>query len=395
MSTLNFLLRNGFFNGDFFPGRPSEIYSLWESDPRNNITVALQVDKEKSLQFKQEDSTTWETVSSDETRSYHSKNRYIQFFRFDNLTPNTTYEVREGELNRVYKFRTMPESLSRDLKFILTSDTLHSPLLFKAEISKGVIKSHDPDAIIISGDIVHDDGYITSRWDGFWKGWFEHGYNEKGHMIPIIPQYGNHDGGDGTESYTGFWWDRSPREAYLFDSFFPHPGDTGYNLIDVGDYLTIISLDTGHKSNPEGEQKQWLENVLSERTENDRLVLPCLHVSPFPTYYEYDFFREGAVRNGFVDLLSNQNNIYLANTGHNHMFGVTPEIGGVVYVGQGASLGTSLRSELTYTDDEDWLDVAKRVRGVGCLTIKQDKIIFDYRNPDFQKIHSKEINRTN
>jgi tight adherence protein B len=110
----------------------------------------------------------------------------------------------------------------------------------------------------------------------FWIEWFDACLNtlidDDGRVVPLLVAIGNHE-------VRGFWWwgrDRGRdvdtdsdafREeiAPYFYNLFPFPGHPGYNVLDFGDYMSLLLLDTDHSGPIEGQQTSWLEEQLAAR----------------------------------------------------------------------------------------------------------------------------------
>ncbi len=54
-------------------------------------------------------------------------------------------------------------------------------------------------------------------------------------------------------------------------------------MLDIGDYLSLVLLDTGHISAIAGEQADWLESALEERQDRQHLIV-ANHVPAYPSY---------------------------------------------------------------------------------------------------------------
>jgi len=73
-----------------------------------------------------------------------------------------------------------------------------------------------------------------------------------------------------------------------FYQLFAFPGHPGYNVLDIGDYLSLIILDSDHSHPIEGGQTEWLENVLLERAGGKRHLMPVYHVPAWPSHRPFD-----------------------------------------------------------------------------------------------------------
>ena len=59
--------------------------------------------------------------------------------------------------------------------------------------------------------------------------------------------------------------------------------ERSYATLDFGDYLSLVLLDTGHVAPIDGEQTDWLDKTLAERTDRPHLIA-VNHVPAYPSY---------------------------------------------------------------------------------------------------------------
>jgi hypothetical protein len=80
----------------------------------------------------------------------------------------------------------------------------------------------------------------------------------------------------------GYQGKRENASHYLsvFDGLFD---ETTYGVLDVGDYLSLVLLDSGHIAPIGGEQTDWLGGVLADRQERPHLIV-ANHVPAYPSY---------------------------------------------------------------------------------------------------------------
>ena len=388
-------------------------YCTWRDDPRYSIMLHLITEDPAitEMEYKKEGDSSWETISQEKCLEFLRTNKHIKWFELTNLDPGTRYETRVKDQDRLVKtFKTMPEELTGEIRLLLTSDVTHGNYVrTRDNLGAGGLRNYSPNVAIFAGDIVHDDGFRVVRWVNFWRAWFDRAYTIDGDMIPIVAQLGNHEGGIDSNSY-GLWTPCGRMEIIqYFYRFFPHPlvGDNQtYDVIDVGDYLTILSLDSNHV-HVAANQVNFIETVLAER-ENDinRTILPCFHVSPYPTMYGWDSARAPSLREHWTHLFSASSRVKIAHTGHNHTVGVSPKVtgdslddNGVVYTGQGASFGTSTRPVNNDTDNW-WVDLALGTnkepedhRGFCGLTLTPDKLKLERIAVSGKVLHTVEMDR--
>jgi hypothetical protein len=134
----------------------------------------------------------------------------------------------------------------------------------------------DPMFAVIGGDLGYDNGRSVEVSLAFLRNYSQHMVTRQGRLIPLITCIGNHevDGGYSTNR------EKAPFYYALFDGLFP---ETGYNVLDFGDYLSLVLLDTGHTTAIAGEQTAWLEKTLRKRKDHPH-VLVVNHVPAYPTH---------------------------------------------------------------------------------------------------------------
>ena len=92
----------------------------------------------------------------------------------------------------------------------------------------------------------------------------------------MISCIGNHEVDGGYKKKR----EQSPQYLSLFDGLFR---ETTYGVLDIGDYLSLVLLDTGHIAPIGGEQTDWLESALEERQERPHLIV-ANHVPAYPSH---------------------------------------------------------------------------------------------------------------
>ena len=358
----------------------SGIYATWYDDPRNTIMIHVQTkdSNEQQLQYKPESVEHWSTAQPEKITTYEETDRYTHWYKLIGLSPNSRYNVKFQDEET--SFSTMPETLSRDVRLVYTGDTTHNQEVMKNNLALGAIKTFDPDCIVMAGDICHADNN-HSKWESFFDVWFS-GENKKnnGDLIPFVVTLGNHDGRRESVSNPGTYhqlWNSLAEHAYQFFSYFSLP-ESGYDCIDVGNYMSLVLLDSGHINTVES-QNTWLDTTLSDRADVPWL-LPSFHVSPYPGGYDYNAGVQPSIRDNWTELFT-IHGVKVVNTSHNHVFAVSPPMtkdiidpDGAIYTGQGASFGTWFR-DLLYTDQEIWIEASKgagdvQTRGFCGVTIE-------------------------
>ncbi|MEX0887630.1 MAG: sugar-binding protein [Phycisphaeraceae bacterium] len=260
------------------------------------------------------------------------------------LEPDTAYRFKAVGDNVDHGFRTMPVNLDRPLRIAVGGDVRHNQTWM--ERTNRVAMTYEPDFIVWGGDLA----YANGREDllHHWEEWFDAVGNtlidDDGYVVPIIVAIGNHEvqGGfradDPDFQNTDEW--RLGIAPYFYQ-FFAFPGHPGYGVLDFGDYLSIVLLDTGHANPIAGEQTEWLSDVLARRADVPH-VIPVYHVPGYPTHRPARGGAESSVRENWMPLFE-QYGVRLAFENHDHTYKRTHPIragelhpDGVVYIGDGA-----------------------------------------------------------
>ena len=135
----------------------------------------------------------------------------------------------------------------------------------------------------------------------------------------------------------------------FFFELFAFPDRPSYNVLDFGDYMSLIALDSGHVSSIPGAQTGWLGAVLEARKERPHLF-PVYHVPAYPSHRSYNGLTSRRVREHWVPLFE-EYNVRVAFENHDHTYKRTKPIrrgevseDGIVYLGDGAWGDVGIRS---------------------------------------------------
>lgn len=330
-------------------------YTTWFADPSTSVMLHYQTIDDTFVEclFRKEGTTEWQTVDLFADKPFPLSTRRVRWFKLEGLQPDTIYETKLKNHRNVHRFKTMPSTLSRGIKAVILSDQMNDEALFPIEGLAGfnTIHDNDIDVIILAGDAVHDDGQRSRVWPIYWDMYFKL-ERERNLMIPTIMCLGNHDGrvhnADGTFKSLLWVTGGATKNDVLFAyNFFSNLNDLGYGVIDIGDYLSLVFLNSGHTQTVFGTQTTWLQNILSQRA--NRHILPFMHVAPYPGHYSYS----NAVSRDMRDLwtpLFKQYGVKIAANGHEHVHLVTKKVlgdnldeNGVVFTGQGHGMGNITR----------------------------------------------------
>ncbi len=318
---------------------------------------------------------------------------FIQRVELTGLEPDTAYRFQVGN-HPDYGFRTMPATLDRPLRIAIGGDTRHNQEWM--ERVNRVAMVHAPDLIVWGGDLAYADGNEANLYR--WREWFDANYNTlidaQRRITPIVVAIGNHEVQRGYYySHTDFepTDDWRARIAPYFYSLFAFPGQPGYNVLDFGDYLSLVILDSAHSNPVEGVQTELLAEVLAARAAVPHLF-PVYHVPAYPSHRPFSGRVSATVREQWLPLFD-AHAIRLAFENHDHAYKRTPPIrngavhpDGVVYLGDGA-WGVGTRT--VHNPEETWyLERAESVRHVIMLTLSPTHTAIDVFHEDGSQIDS-------
>ncbi len=371
---------------------PAGLLLTWQQDPTKTITVdwhTLPEDEAKPyLEYKLLDSGKWQQVESTQTGFPHS-DRIIHRVEVVDLEPGTYYSFRVGEFEREYKFETMPDQLDRPIRFATGGDVMHEAE-WMAQTNRQAMK-YDPDFIVWGGDLAYANAQPerVERWYDFFEVIRETLITEDGKVVPIIVSIGNHEV---EQRYVYRYFDMEgdrqfqdseewrAQEAPYFYALFAFPGIRGYNVLDFGDYLSMVALDSYHTNLIEGDQLDWLEQTLAER-QNVPHVFPFYHVPAWASVKGIEYREEQRqIRRHFPPVFERYG-IRVSFENHDHAYKRTPPMRGgdavepgegVVYIGDGA-WGVSTREHIRHLRTDE----IQRVEEFDITEIRERAIIDD------------------
>jgi acid phosphatase type 7 len=294
-----------------------------------------------------------------ESYTFPETSAWLHRVKLTGLDPGQTYSVlikNESGTADPFTFRTAPTE--RDsLTFIAGADT-QSQTRERKEMT-ALAASLDPEFVLISGDIVMR-GMAENEWDAWFDEWHDLMITEEGRRVPVLPALGNHD-------VRGWIMGDFETDAAFYANRFNLPAPEKYYVIEYGDGLVLISLDTGHTSafneeldwfvdtgyyeggphrvrdSHDGQQANWLENTLQYH-EDRPWIMAHYHVNAFatsPHYWEKPRYGRPLMHEHWIPLFE-QYGLDLVHEGHGHRLKRTKPIKnleiddeGVVYIGEG------------------------------------------------------------
>ncbi len=188
------------------------------------------------------------------------------------LVPGTEYRFQIGDESPWFRFRTMPAKATDVIQFVSGGDAGTGAHAIATNI---LAAKQEPYFALIGGDLAYDNGRSPKTFLQFLENYSRHMVDPKGRLIPMISCIGNHEVKGG---YKGKRTD-APHYLSVFDGLFE---ETTYGVLDIGDYLSVVLLDSGHIAPIGGAQADWLANVLAARQERPHLIA-ANHVPAYPS----------------------------------------------------------------------------------------------------------------
>lgn len=334
-SALSFSTRN--------PSDPHSFLLSWQRNPSTTMTIDWHTDEgaEEWMQYRRKGDSQWQTVRG-EVMNFPYSSRIIHRKELTGLAAGATYEFRFTGRD-IYTFRTLPSSNSRPIRFVAAGDVMHTSEWMRqtAQVAAG----YDPDFVVLGGDLAYANGGTKQapRWHDYLETWSETMITSGGRVIPHLVSIGNHEV---QQHYVINHPNYQQTDAYrasiapYFYTLFAFPGQPGYDVLDFGDYMSLIFLDTHHSNPVGGEQTDWLKKTLGSR-QDGRHLIPVYHVGAYPTRRQ-DEVPNREVRDHWVPLFD-QYGVRVAFENHNHSYkrtyplrGGVQNSAGITYMGDGS-----------------------------------------------------------
>lgn len=321
---------------------PAAVYLTWQQKPDTTMTICWITPKEANatpgvLRFHQRHTGTWYEVSVKPKPLPEQFPYQIYTVELMGLTPDTRYEFSLPETSRLYHFYTLPGTLSRPVRFVSGGDAYHDALELVSEMNRTAAKL-DPDFVVLGGDIAYASPRFSfmkedaERWLDFITTWSNTMQRSDGSLIPLLTAIGNHD--------VSGRYDETPMDARFYYMLFPTPNNS-YHVIDIGGYMSLWLLDTGHAHAVAGAQTAWLEKTLGERR-NVPNKYAFYHVPAYPSVRSSRAEHSAILRKNWTPLFDKYH-LSTAFEHHEHAYKRTHPLingkadpNGVLYMGDGA-----------------------------------------------------------
>ncbi len=321
---------------------PLILYLTWMHDPMTTMTIRWQSidskDFDSAVIYRKKGEKVWHEKEGGRFKLQDAE-FYLHTVELDGLEPDGEYEFRLAGRKGQYCFRTLPQRLTRPVKFVVGGDAYFYLYLMRAMNER--IAACDPDFVVVGGDIAYTNGrssifnrkgWELRRWRTFFKEWKKSMVTSDGRLIPILPVLGNHD-------LRHCSLKPKTHELLFFDLFALK--DSTYQVIDAGDYLSLFLLDSGHYFNVSGRQTEWLKETLAQR-ESTPYKIAAYHISAYPSVYPFNKKISRELRREWCSQFERYH-LQIAFEHHNHAYKRTHPIkngkidpDGVIYMGDGS-----------------------------------------------------------
>lgn len=315
--------------------QPRALMATWARDPTTTMTVQWLGEQEadgasRPLWYRRSGTTQWQQVP-------HLARRFPQTdlwqFRAElsGLEPDSLYRLRVGLDSPQESVRTMPAKATNPITFVTGGDSGSGSASRRTNRLAG---AQSPGFVLLGGDLAYENGRSAAQFLKFIDQYASDVRNQDGHIIPLLACIGNHEVDGGYDQPR----DKAPFFYSLFDGLFP---ETGYAVLDFGDYLSMVLMDSGHTSAVAGDQTDWLEQTLKQREAMPNLFV-ANHVPMYPCVRHADDSRHTVMREHWCPLLDRYN-VDAVLEHHDHAFKRTHRIRdglvdqrGILYLGDGS-----------------------------------------------------------
>lgn len=255
---------------------PSTLFLTWQRDPTTTMTIQwIGPDSpvDASIRYALATEAPFWQLAKTLRKPFPNTEQWVYRSELSGLTPGTEYQFQIGADAPVYRFRTMPAKATNTIQWVSGGD---AGVGSHAIGTNKIAARQEPWFALIGGDLAYDNGRSPATFVKFLENYRAHMIDSQGRLIPMLACIGNHevDGGyQGTR-------ERSPQYLSVFDGLF---AEMTYGVLDIGDYFSLVLLDTGHIAPIGGEQTAWLERTLADRQDRPHLIV-ANHVPAYPSY---------------------------------------------------------------------------------------------------------------
>ena len=367
---------------------PTAVFVTWSGDPTTSVSVDWHLApgaEIPAVELRGPGIRRWRAYQGTAV-AFPFSTKTVRRARIDGLRAGSVYELRVGG-SRIYRYRTMPARLTRPVRFAAGGDTQAGLAQFGP--MNRIAAARDVDFVLFGGDLAYSNGdpRLVEREQSWYETITRTLVTRDGRLIPVIAAIGNHEvfsSRDTSESTARTMRETGVRlgDARYYTALHAHARERQYGVIDVGDYLSLVLLNTGHTAPVQGAQAEWLRGVLAERAEV-RHVFPIYHVPGYPSVRSFAGSTSVLVREHWAPLFE-QFGIPVAFENHDHAYKRTHPIRGgrrdstgVVYIGDGAWGATPRPIGREHTEPAWYLATAKSVNHGIFVTLNQRTARFE------------------
>lgn len=256
------------------PG-PDTLFLTWQRDPTTTMTIQW-IGPERidlpAVQYATLQAPLWR-VAPTIAKPYPNTNLRVYRCELTELLPGTEYQFHLGNSDEEFRFRTMPSKATNTISFVSGGDSGANAYAIATNM---MAARQEPYFALLAGDLAYDNGKSPATFTQFLRNYHQHMVDPEGRLIPLLACMGNHEVNGGYKKLR----DDAPQFLSVFDGFF---SETTYGVLDIGDYLSLVLLDTDHIAPIAGEQTDWLAKALAERQQRPHLIV-ANHVPAYPSY---------------------------------------------------------------------------------------------------------------
>lgn len=321
-----------------FTKEPVALYLTWQNDPHTTMTVCWVTQgkkgKDAEIEYQRIGEGEWKRMRGVYKPLPDKFGFIVHQTELQGLHPNTEYRFRITDDRKVYKFKTLSNNPTHPLHFIVGGDVYHYKLSYLTQMNKQAA-SLNPAFIVFGGDLAYAEVRKSSkprkqnRWIDLVASWKTDLISSDGRLIPVVPVIGNHDvsGREGID----------PKNAPHFYTLFPIKG---YRLFQIDNIAALWLLDSGHTHSVGGDQKNWLEKGLQNKTHFPH-KFAIYHVAMYPSIYNFTEETQVEMRKHWLPLFEKYGIKYVFEH-HDHSYKRTYPLlngkihpNGIIFIGDG------------------------------------------------------------
>ncbi|HEV7281972.1 MAG TPA: metallophosphoesterase family protein [Pirellulaceae bacterium] len=310
---------------------PASLFLTWQGDPTTSVVVQWvgEEDENAEVRFGVR-KKSFDGSARAKIKPFPGTDLKVHRCELTGLAPGEEYEFTLGKTGPKHRFRTMPAKANDVIHFVSGGDAGTGSAALE---NNRLAAKQEPYFALIGGDLAYDNGASPKTFLKFLENYGTTMIDPEGRCIPMLSCLGNHE----VQGGYGATRDKGASYFSVFDGFY---SDTTYGVFDVGDYLSLVLLDTNHVTPVAGEQTDWLEKTLSDRQDRPHLIV-ANHVPAYPSHR--DFEKAGADNRKHWSPLFERYDVDVVLEHHDHTYKRTHpmkdgmvDANGVLYLGDGS-----------------------------------------------------------